>query len=150
MRTKIEDFREGLNLCDYSVIILLETWLNDSFSNCEISVPGYNIFRTDRNGATSQKMRGGGVLIAVSSKLKSVQVNLCNDVIEQTFVEVKVGKKSFIVGGVYIPPNSANERYEQHNLSVLDVRERYPSSSFLVFGDFNLPNARYWTKMVLL
>lgn len=143
MRTKIEDFRKGLNLCDYSVVILLETWLTDSFSNSEISVPGYNIFRTDRSGATSQKMRGGGVLIAVSSNLKSVKVNLCNDVIEQTFVEVKVGKKSYIVGGVYIPPNSAIEKYEQHSLSVLDARDRYPSSSFLVFGDFNLPNARW-------
>ena len=92
---------------------------------------------------TSQKKRGGGVLIAISSKLKSVRVNLCNDVIEQTFIEVKAGKKSFVIGGVYIPPHSPCEMYEQHAQAVMDVKERYPGSSLVVFGDFNLPDAKW-------
>lgn len=47
---------------DFDVISLCETWFNPTVLGTEI-LPGYNIFRRDRDD------RGGGVLIAVKSTI---------------------------------------------------------------------------------
>jgi len=63
------------------------------FSDSQLGLIGYQIFRFDRNVNTSPHSRGGGILIAVknvyATKVLSVPINN----IEQLFVLVTFGNK---------------------------------------------------------
>jgi hypothetical protein len=66
---------EQLELCenvcstDYNIICLTETWLNDLCYDHNLFPDCYIVFRSDR--ASANKTRGGGVLIALSSRVRS-------------------------------------------------------------------------------
>lgn len=64
MRSKLCEFERALLCSGYDVIVIVETWLNDSVNNVELGLLPYNVFRLDRNMNTISKSRGGGVLIA--------------------------------------------------------------------------------------
>ena len=87
----------------YDIIILVETWLNDSFSDSELGLINYNIFRLDRCPNNSIFLRGGGVLIAVHKKWISSNMELLFSNVEHLFVDVHLGHKRVIVGSVYFP-----------------------------------------------
>ena len=73
---------------DFDVISLCETWLNPTVLDGEI-LPGYNIFRRDRDG------RGGGVLIAVKNTIHaSRRTDLERLGIELVVVELRNGHTS--------------------------------------------------------
>ena len=64
-RSVLSKLDELLVLCDvhnYHVCIV-ESWLSEGVSNTELYIPGYNIFRRDRD------RHGGGILIFVKSEL---------------------------------------------------------------------------------
>lgn len=62
LRTKLCDLRFALSCMaeDYDVIILVETWLNDSIKDAELGFNNFNVFRMDRNSDNSVYLRGGG------------------------------------------------------------------------------------------
>ena len=65
-RSVLANFDELCVLCNvynYHVISIAESWLCDSILNTEISLPGYTIFRRDRD------RYGGGVLIFIKTEL---------------------------------------------------------------------------------
>ena len=68
----------------------------------------YNVFRADRNVNTSNKMLGGGVLIAVKKIYRSSLVKLGNKV-DSVFIRINLNDLQLVIGGVYSPPNSAVE-----------------------------------------
>lgn len=58
----------------FDVLTLSETWLNSSITNLELEIPGYNLYRIDRNSKT-----GGGVGVYVLQTYKvKVFDNLSN------------------------------------------------------------------------
>ena len=62
--SKINDL-SALPLMDsFDIVAMTETWLNDDFSDSELQRDGYNIFGFDR-----ANRRGGGVLLAINSRL---------------------------------------------------------------------------------
>lgn len=70
LRTKTEDcFLNFLNH-GYNVIVLTESWLNNTIFDHELIDQRYNIFRRDRASTSSanSKKDGGGVLIATLKK----------------------------------------------------------------------------------
>ena len=65
-RSVLATFDELSVLCsmfNYHIVCIVESWLCDSILNSEISLPGYTIFRRDRDG------HGGGLLIFVRLEL---------------------------------------------------------------------------------
>ena len=56
---------------DYDVVVLTETWLDPSLPTALLFGEAHCVYRCDRNAANSSLSRGGGVLIAVSSALRS-------------------------------------------------------------------------------
>ncbi len=48
---------------EVDIMVLTETWLDDSIKDCELCPPWYNILRRDRN------CKGGGVAFLISSKV---------------------------------------------------------------------------------
>lgn len=101
------------------------------------------VYRKDRSILTSPKLRGGGVLIAVSYKLISSSEFNVNSAVEELYVSVLVNNVEHIFGAVYIPPSSALSVYENHVESVEYIAEHFPKAVLHVCGDYNIPEAKW-------
>ena len=47
----------------YDIICIVESWLSDKVANTELCIPGFTVFRKDRN------RHGGGIIVFVKSTL---------------------------------------------------------------------------------
>lgn len=147
MRTKTKEFFLALASCDYDIIALSETWLQDDIVDAELS-SNYKLFRQNRNALTSDRRRGGGVLIAVR---KSVELE-CTRVLsngyehlEQVAVRVQVQKQSVYVCCIYIRPNSDPDIYASHGTAVQELLDLSTNDdSVIVTGDYNLPHLSWF------
>ena len=139
--TKLSTLYRNACLGIYDIIILVETWLTKDHSIDESDIPDFDIYRTDRNILTSNKLKGGGVLIAVRKGFKSKQIQHSEQSVEHNFVSLTFGNVKYIAGAVYIPPNSPQEIYENHCSEVSAIMTSNPNHCLLLFGDYNLPDA---------
>ena len=57
LKTKIDDFFLAVTEAEYDVIVLTETWLDDSVYSSQLFGDSYTVFRTDRNSLNSRKSR---------------------------------------------------------------------------------------------
>lgn len=87
----------------------MESNLNSDFSDGEVKCDGFKTFRSDRNAKTSKKASGGGVLMLVNDKVRSQCINIAEERVEQMFILCQLNRTKFVVGGVYIPPQSSRE-----------------------------------------
>jgi hypothetical protein len=55
---KIDDLRVIANTENLDIICITESWANNNVADAELSIPGYNITRNDR-----ENKRGGGILL---------------------------------------------------------------------------------------
>ncbi|KAG5896132.1 hypothetical protein JTB14_011877 [Gonioctena quinquepunctata] len=65
--------------------------------------------------------------------------------LEQLFVSLVYGKSKYIIGGLYIPPNSDDECYTNHVTSIENLINMNPEYKMIIFGDYNLTEAT-WTR----
>lgn len=86
----------------YDIIGLSETWLHAGILDSGISIPGYNILRTDRD------RRGGGVAFYYKDSLKCKIITLPpgTSPLEQIWVSIKVQSKTIYLGSLYRPPDA--------------------------------------------
>lgn len=131
--------REVLN-CNYDVIVLTETWLNEGITNEELFPPNYMVYRRDREPNQTNKSRGGGVLIAVECSFESSICSVPDNEVEQIWVSLQFGNDNYIVAALYIPPSSKAAVYEDLVTSVSYVLDHFPTTKVLLLGDFNLPS----------
>lgn len=137
LRTKTNRFYNNLVSNDYDIICLTETWLNSTVLTSELFSSKYNVYRRDRETATSTKKEGGGSLIAVKSIYQSSRCVELESEAEDVWICVGTGDSRVFVCCVYIPPNCdysvsafvnnlySNEIVIQENVALL-------------VGDFNL------------
>ena len=147
IRTKTKQFYLALASSDYDVIALSETWLQEDIVDAELS-SNYHLFRQDRNALTSDRNRGGGVLVAVKKSQEFTCTRVLSrgyEYLEQVAVRMKVRNHTVYVCCIYIRPNSSPDVYASHGTAVqelLDLSTR--DDSIIVTGDYNLPHLS-WT-----
>ncbi|XP_055634047.1 uncharacterized protein LOC129774352 [Toxorhynchites rutilus septentrionalis] len=144
LKTKIDDLIVAICDCNYEVIILIETGLDDSVNSLQLFGTDFNVFRCDRSPRNSRKTTLGGVLIAVSSHHKSVEVRTMHgNNLEQVCVSACIREKRLMLCAVYIPPDrSQNVGVIDAHLSTLhELRDIMPDGNLLLAcGDYNQPN----------
>uniref|UniRef100_A0A6P7HI24 Uncharacterized protein LOC114349070 n=1 Tax=Diabrotica virgifera virgifera TaxID=50390 RepID=A0A6P7HI24_DIAVI len=113
----------------------------ENITNSEIQCNGFSVYRCDRSMRTSAKKSGGGVLVFVSNKIQSHCISITEDRVEQLFIQCHHNKNKFVIGGVYIPPQSPQELYTRHCETVEYICQQSASENLYLFGDYNLPNA---------
>ncbi|KAL5244024.1 hypothetical protein ACI65C_011434 [Semiaphis heraclei] len=59
--------------------------------------------------------------------------------VEQIYVRCTIGLNSFVIGGVYIPPNSFSNIYHIHSQTIESLVQNYPFYKFIICGDYNSP-----------
>uniref|UniRef100_A0A8D8ZDD8 Uncharacterized protein n=1 Tax=Cacopsylla melanoneura TaxID=428564 RepID=A0A8D8ZDD8_9HEMI len=106
MRGKLNQFVCNIQVSDYDIIMLTETWLNGNYNDAELGLDNYSIYRSDRELINQNLTRGGGVLIAVKKIFVSRQIIINNDKVETLFIKATVNNKSLILNCAYIPPAS--------------------------------------------
>jgi len=72
LRTKLIYFCHSILTFDCDLLFLSETWLNINYSDDELGLVNYNIFRADRK--SSHEVRGGGVLLAINIKYNCIRI----------------------------------------------------------------------------
>lgn len=143
LRTKTNDLYINSAKCEYDVIILNETWLNNSFMDAELFTCYYNVYRRDRETSPLQRKKGGGgVLVAISKKIKSCNLKMYESDCEDLWIEIDVlvDKKieKLLLCTVYFPPPVLREHFEHFCNHASSILSKYNLT--LICGDFNQSN----------
>lgn len=139
------DLKRAIEVSIYDVIFLSETGLSDEFSESEVKVTDYDIYRCDRDLVLTGMSKGGGVMIAIRSRFKSRKIGVASRLnsIDHVFVLLQIGSTSYLLGCVYIPPSSSLDAYLEHYNVVEELSCRFPDSKIIIVGDYNLPDAQW-------
>lgn len=70
---------------NYDVIILTETWFDDSIKDSDFCLRNYKIYRNDTCKKSSEKNKGNGAPIAVHSNISNSLVLSSNHIFEQLY-----------------------------------------------------------------
>lgn len=126
-------FKNVILASNFDVICLSETWLSKSVSDSEIEIPGFDLYREDR----PDQSYGGVAIYAKSSlRVRRLDGQPKNDVIEQIWVEMVHRKTKTIIGTIYIP-----DELPVYRLEWIDevFTELVPMSDYLLcMGDLNI------------
>ena len=84
---------------NFDIVCVVESWLSPQVSNSEIFIPGFKIFRKDRN------RHGGDILIFVKYNLACTSI-LFIHIIEFVPLCVEFCNHKFCISTFYRPPSS--------------------------------------------
>ena len=135
LRNKIHEIHQILFTHKIHILSVNETWLDSSVADSIISVPGYSLYRKDRN------LHGGGVCFYVHSDLKVKQHYQINSSLEAVALQVQLTaasrhQPSLVICSVYRPPSSPVTFW--NTLSNELDREFEKNEHILILGDFNV------------
>lgn len=94
---KIEELSVSISISSPDVVCIVESWLDYSIDDSELSIPEYILFHRDRN------RHGGGLLIFVHEKFNS-SLHFCSDTLEFFAVKLALNNQYFFIGLLYSPP----------------------------------------------
>ena len=115
------------------MLFILETWLDDTYSDQEVSIPGYVQYRKDRLGK-----EGRGILAHVREGIpiqRRTDLEYTN--LEIMWLEINFPKmKPILLAGVYQPPDSV----EAVDLKLVNnlTQAYFEDKEFYALGDFNV------------
>ena len=123
-----------------TVIGITESWGDSTISDSEFNIPGFTVFRSDRQ----LKHRGGGVLLYVRNELNPLEVKVKSNFEDQIWCQVKIkDSDALLIGVCYRSPNTV--LYGRSNdTSLCDLIHEVCGKPLLLMGDFNFPDID-WT-----
>lgn len=143
MNTSIYDYCLACSDSSYDIFAFTETWLNDNTLSQQIFGPSYVVYRLDRSRQNSNKLSGGGVLLAVNSKLVSRELFAPDGrTVEQIWATISLDNRKIYIGNCYIPPDLTNDSavMNRYILSIHWITKQMDiNDNILLLGDFNLP-----------
>jgi len=132
----------GFDPKQLDILFITETFLKPTIPDCLFTVPGFRLFRKDRNSKG-----GGGLLAFVNMDLQvKRRTDLEDGEIEALWLDVCPFKsnRSILFGGVYRPPSTTRETDLALEQNI--ERANLKCNETIVVGDFNinyLHNATY-------
>lgn len=144
VNNKSDDILLSTSTSIYDVIALTETWLRPSQSASEFLSDIYKSYRKDREESALLESHGGGVLIAINSKLDSEQIITPEmSSLECVCVKITLSDCCIYIYCTYIQPNASHEAYCEHLTAIKSINTLRPNDIMMVCGDFNLPNVQW-------
>ena len=125
---KKDEIQILLHQQNIDILGITESWMTKHIQDAEISFKGYKIYRRDRID-----QRGGGILLYVSNKLDSYQLEEDN-ISESMWIKIKGQFPHEIIIGICYRSQLAT-KVEEMNL--LRLIKHYSNKSLIVIGDFN-------------
>ncbi|MEW8544644.1 MAG: endonuclease/exonuclease/phosphatase family protein, partial [Candidatus Thiodiazotropha sp.] len=120
--------------CNFDIICLTETWLDDRTSNNALNLNEYNLYRRDRAGDNH-----GGICVYAKQNIYSRRrPDIERPNIECLWIEVSIhNNKKILLGTFYRPPNSTQEVLSSIEDSI-SLAFDSNIQNILITGDFNL------------
>ena len=147
---KLDIVKQHISSITFHFFGLVETWLKPNILDNLISIPGYNLLRSDRQTQRpdGQAKRGGGIVIYCKNNLSFTQLTgppftVSNEHIETivSLFQEKLTKKFYIIT-LYRPPNGDVENFcEQLDKLCKSLPDR-ENSDIVIGGDFNINFAK--------
>lgn len=139
---KVEELELVVEQTDADIIVLTETWMDDSVPQQACIPEGYSIIRKDRGSAFKQKYgrnKGGGIAILHKEYIKVERKKYLTDNIEEIlWVHVKI-KSSFMLGAVYRPEYSDIMKNDGESIIEENIRKATEiTNNIIITGDFNI------------
>ena len=144
IRSLLKNFDELFVLFDdYDIILLSETWLNNTVDSKLINRHGFTLYRQDRDNKIKKK--GGGLAIYVKDEIALYVSNISQvcDVtrnLEQMWVRVEEpGHRYYVIGVMYRPPMGSIKSFmEEVKNSMNIVFNENKMKEHVIMGDFNI------------
>jgi len=131
-------YNSNINCC-----IVTESWLSGDFSNGELDPENrFNIYRCDR--VTVETSYGGGVCVFVSRALKSVQIDLNIDIVDDGFeiviFDIICTDRKLRLVSIYRQPCNGIVAYNRVHLLVSCLESNIcKCGPTIIVGDLNFP-----------
>ena len=142
---------------EFDIICLSETWLNKSYTDEMVTMPGFDLFGLDRESGdilnkTGKQKRGGGLAIYVKkdlskfTKILSELSSISHD-LEQLWISIaKPNVSTKIVANVYRAPTSKLPECIKELSNSVSKAQDLSKSELVIVGDFNVNyNLRHTT-----
>ena len=115
------------------ILLLCETWLTKQSPS--VIIPGYSIYRKDRNNK-----KGGGVAVLVSDHLSSRPRHdlTLGDECESLIVEVKLGTTQALVSSVYRPTNTNCKKFVKEFQENVKILRKQKNTTLVIGMDHNM------------
>ena len=116
----------------FDIFLILETKIDNLFTNGQYSINGYRIFWHDRN------YFGGGLCLYVTDSIASKQLNSHkeNIYVEAIYLEINIRKSKWLIKDTYKPPGQKNSLFLE-NLSN-NLSTYLKDYDILLLKDFNM------------
>ena len=143
VKPKLLELSQEMHRFNYDVMALQETWLKPSTPNRLLSLPGYQIHRTDRPDGRGY----GGVALAVKTGIDTAQLKVPEQrhpgsALETLWMLLKLdGDRQVIVASVYRPPSRTVAALSSYFTDLEAQYQRvivdHPNTDILICGDLN-------------
>jgi len=131
---KLEELTKRLQEGNVDILGITESWMKVDIDSAEVNIPGYVLYRKDRN--YEDITNGGGVLLYVKNSLKSIEI-VNNDNTESIWINIFPTKSvSIIIGVCYKTPSITQINEEK----LFKVIKKMAVKSCIIMGDFNMPD----------
>ena len=129
---KLDEIKFLTNNQNIDIFCLCETFLNQQFSDNELHITDYNMFRKDRQS------HGGGLMVYTKSNLACIhRDDLETEDTEILWLEVKNNRqKPFLLCYCYRPPSATSAWIESFEKSM--EHANLEAKEIIVIGDFNI------------
>lgn len=142
MKNKGVEFYPNVTCSTYNIICLSETWLDSGAHSSEYFPDKFIVFRSDRNLVETGRLRGGGVLIALSRDLNVSIVDLSSlnipPLIDIIGCKLLFSHYLVYIFAVYIPPNIVVNELQQFFEKFGNYLNNLENVA--IIGDFNVSN----------
>lgn len=146
LRTKTREFFANVVSSSFDLIAISETWLCSEIPSCDYLPSNYTTFRSDRDFCAT-KQKGGGVLMAIDSSLRSVRRKDIETISESIWIEISLEHcEKLLIGCFYVSPSVSPIAFNQIVSSIENVVISHKKHKILVLGDFNTPGID-WTTL---
>ena len=114
-----------------SIIAFTESWLDNTVSDGEICIPGYKVYRKDRN------WNGGGIVLFVDEELRiNRRTDLESTDLKAVWLEIRErANRQALIGAIYRPPSS-DSRFMVDLADTLQLI-RSEQKEVVILGDLN-------------
>lgn len=103
----------------FDIVVITETWLNDTITSAELFPLDYSIIRCDRRFGEVGRSVGGGVLVALRSNIDFETVDVAHitdlvPLIDFVLCKCYFGRSTYYLAGIYIPPDVTSDYFLMH------------------------------------
>ncbi|XP_032440768.1 uncharacterized protein LOC116733898 isoform X2 [Xiphophorus hellerii] len=151
LRNKTHEIRHIIAHDKLHVVALCETKLNSTVKESDVYIPGFTMWRRDRNDNSDNK--GGGVALYVQDHIKTTlrpdlmkaEADKKNHKAEEEnpeaiiWVEMEFpGSRPVLLGCCYRPTKDKTKYFEQINETITLMSEKEKGKDIFLMGDFNI------------